>query len=144
VPVLCEGTSRMIRTVSDCASQHGKNYLDSRLMSVMAIFRPPSVELSASVHGNEPCDHSPITLRFPPADDVSSRAYATFLQCPLQPLVHLVRLNHNGDIIALMSFEASRRYHSLTCQALNGAINGVILLDFIHLKRVLCLQILWQ
>jgi hypothetical protein len=39
VPVLCEGTSRMTRAASDCTSEHGKNYFDSRLMSDKAIFR---------------------------------------------------------------------------------------------------------
>jgi hypothetical protein len=39
VPVLCEGTSRMTRAASDCTSEHGKNYFDSRLMSAMAMFR---------------------------------------------------------------------------------------------------------
>jgi hypothetical protein len=41
VPVLCEGTSRMTRAASDCTSEHGKNYFDSRLMSDMGIFRQP-------------------------------------------------------------------------------------------------------
>jgi len=31
VPVLCEGTSRMTRAASDCTSEHGKKYFDSRL-----------------------------------------------------------------------------------------------------------------
>ena len=39
MPVLCEGTSRMTPAASDCTSEHGKNYFDSRLMSVIAIFR---------------------------------------------------------------------------------------------------------
>lgn len=38
MPVLCEGTSRMTRAASDCTSEHGKNYFDSRLMSDIAIF----------------------------------------------------------------------------------------------------------
>ena len=29
----------MTRAASDCTSEHGKNYLDSRLMSDMAIYR---------------------------------------------------------------------------------------------------------
>ena len=29
----------MTRAASDCTSEHGKDYLDSRLMSVMAIYR---------------------------------------------------------------------------------------------------------
>jgi hypothetical protein len=33
VPVLFEGTSRMTRAASDCTSERGKNYFDSRLMS---------------------------------------------------------------------------------------------------------------
>ena len=39
MPVLCEGTSRITRAASDCTSEHGKNYFDSRLMSDMGIFR---------------------------------------------------------------------------------------------------------
>ena len=39
MPVLCEGTSRMTRAASDCTSERGKNYFDSRLMSDMAILR---------------------------------------------------------------------------------------------------------
>jgi hypothetical protein len=44
VPVLCEGTSRMTRAASDCTSEHGKNYFDSRLMSAMAMFRQLQME----------------------------------------------------------------------------------------------------
>jgi hypothetical protein len=47
VPVLREGTSRMTRAASDCTSEHGKNYLDSRLMSEMAMLR----QLSRIVSG---------------------------------------------------------------------------------------------
>jgi hypothetical protein len=39
VPVLCEGTSRMTRAASDCTSEHGKNYFDSRLMSDKAMLQ---------------------------------------------------------------------------------------------------------
>ena len=39
MPVLCEGTSRMTRAASDCTSEHGKNYFDSRLMSDIEIYR---------------------------------------------------------------------------------------------------------
>ena len=39
MPVLREGTSRMTRAASDCTGEHGKNYLDSRLMSEIAILR---------------------------------------------------------------------------------------------------------
>jgi hypothetical protein len=44
VPVLCEGTSRMTRAASDCASEHEKNYFDSRLMSVIATLQQPSFQ----------------------------------------------------------------------------------------------------
>ena len=56
MPLLCEGTSRMTRAASDCTSEHGKNYFDSRLMSAMGIFSPstdcqsvPTTYLSISV-----------------------------------------------------------------------------------------------
>ena len=32
----------MTRAASDCTSEHGKNYFDSRLMSDMGIYRQPT------------------------------------------------------------------------------------------------------